>query len=114
MSLLSVALRHARPVRVALRHTARPRALASAASKYLEDDAPTAEAVAGLQELYKKDAAAANVSFKVQGGLTSGLRSTVNVRDKFSIPMDEPPGTCFGALEGWRDVGPFCQPCLFL
>lgn len=54
------------------------------------DDAPSADDIAGLQDMFKKDTKAAQAKFQVSSSLTSGLRSTATVRDKFSFPTDEP------------------------
>lgn len=63
-----------------------PRMLSSAAV----DDAPTAEAIAGLQEMYRSDPSKAKVTFSSKSELTKGLRSLATIRNKYTYPADEP------------------------
>ncbi len=65
---------------------ARRRGLSSAAV----DDAPTAEMIGELQQSYREDPSAAQAQFRSASRLTSGLRSTASIRDKFEVSADEP------------------------
>ena len=64
----------------------RTRVLSSAVT----DDAPTAAAIAGIQEMYKSDPAKAQVVFSSTSQLTTGLRSTATIRNKYQYSADEP------------------------
>lgn len=56
-----------------------------------EDDAPTAEDLAALQDKFREEPEAAAAVFSSSSELTSGLRSTIRIRD-FTIKADEPHG----------------------
>jgi uncharacterized OsmC-like protein len=80
-----------------LRFQTARRGLSSAPSaaqqeRFAADDAPSAKDVQQLQSQFQSNPGAAKVSFSAQGQLTSGLRSSVRIRDKFSVDFDEPRG----------------------
>ena len=54
------------------------------------DDAPTAADIGQLQETYRASADAAQASFTTKSELTTGLRSTITIRDRFTLNADEP------------------------
>eukprot|EP00656_Telonema_subtile_P006991 TRINITY_DN13263_c0_g1_i2.p1 TRINITY_DN13263_c0_g1~~TRINITY_DN13263_c0_g1_i2.p1 ORF type:complete len:203 (-),score=51.21 TRINITY_DN13263_c0_g1_i2:232-840(-) len=56
------------------------------------DDAPTAEDLGNLQDAFRADSSAAQAIFASSSELTSGLRSSFTIRDKFTIHVDEPKG----------------------
>lgn len=55
-----------------------------------DDDAPTAEDIAALQDEFRADPEAAKIVLESTSKLTTGLRSTATIRDQFQIPADEP------------------------
>lgn len=55
-----------------------------------DDDAPTAEDIAALQDEFRADPEAAKIVLESTSKLTTGLRSTATIREKFQIPADEP------------------------
>lgn len=65
-----------------------------------DDDAPSAGAIARIQERYRADPKAALGSFSSTSSLTKGLRSSANIRDKFQLQFDEP------TYLGGTDTGP--------
>jgi len=81
-----------------LLHTASSRLVASSSRCFAStailhdkvDDAPTAADIAGLQKQFSANPEAAMAVFSSTSQLTSGLRSTARIRDKYSIPTDEP------------------------
>eukprot|EP00750_Incisomonas_marina_P015449 INCI18288.1.p1 GENE.INCI18288.1~~INCI18288.1.p1 ORF type:complete len:210 (+),score=42.73 INCI18288.1:96-725(+) len=56
------------------------------------DDAPTAEDLGALQDAFRADSNAAQATFSSSSALTTGLRSTITIRDRFTIDVDEPKG----------------------
>jgi uncharacterized OsmC-like protein len=56
------------------------------------DDAPSAADLSALQSTFREDPSAAQATFSSSSELTSGLRSTINIRDKFTLNADEPKG----------------------
>jgi putative redox protein len=49
-----------------------------------------ARKVAGIQEMYKAEPAKAKVVFSSTSELTTGLRSTATIRNKYKYAADEP------------------------
>ena len=54
------------------------------------DDAPTAEDIGNLQDEFRADPESAKFVLESTSKLTTGLRSTATIREKFEIPSDEP------------------------
>ena len=57
-----------------------------------EDDAPTGEDLGALQNSFRENPDAAQAVFSSSSKLTTGLRSTINIRDRFTLQADEPKG----------------------
>lgn len=65
--------------------------LSSTTGADVEDDAPSAQDIANLQEEFRADPASAQIVLESKSKLTTGLRSTAAIReDKFQIQADEP------------------------
>jgi putative redox protein len=56
------------------------------------DDAPTAQQLGELQSTFRANSDAAQARFSSSSSLTSGLRSTMVIRDRFTLQADEPHG----------------------
>ena len=79
----------------ALSRRAAPVALAATRRHFsgaVVDDAPPAEAIAGLQEMFRADPGKAQAVFSSTSELTTGLRSAITIRDFPPIMVDEPQG----------------------
>eukprot|EP00040_Diaphanoeca_grandis_P039354 m.258846 g.258846 ORF g.258846 m.258846 type:complete len:198 (-) comp37168_c0_seq1:138-731(-) len=56
------------------------------------DDAPTAADLGALMQSFRENSDAAQAVFSSSSELTTGLRSTITIRDKFTLNADEPKG----------------------
>lgn len=59
-------------------------------SGIVDDDAPTAEDIGKLQDEFRADPESAQIVLESESKLTTGLRSTATIREKFQILADEP------------------------